>query len=220
MFRRERLEGIGPPTVGKYGPPKFRLSKAVGTGAATTGNYVSNFPNQRAESMGFVPSAETDRLTHGRCRSDADCWRKLYSLVIRHYPTRVNLLMLFRKQTLVIKRTQSLPTMSLWLSNFIRSWPLLTYAVTWVTVMTLMVAVASLSPEVAFVSAISSSEKCKSTSDGFLVRVRVPLEETPCFPAHLLTKSNMDVIVPPVFAALIVAACACVVRAVGLWEHD
>lgn len=109
-------------------------------------------------------------------------------------------------------------SMFLWLSNFIRSWPLLIYAATWIMVMTFTVAVASLSTEVAFVSAISSSEKCKS--DGSLVRVRVPLEETPCFPAHLFTKSHIDVIVPPIFAALIVVASACVVTVVGLWEHD
>ncbi|KAK7355649.1 hypothetical protein VNO80_14909 [Phaseolus coccineus] len=103
-----------------------------------------------------------------------------------------------------------------WLSNFIRSWPLLMYALSWVTVMTFTVAVASLSTEVAFVSAIASSHTCK-TNDGTLVRV--PLEETPCFPVRLLTNTSIDVIVPPIFAALIVAASACVVRALGLWEH-
>ena len=107
--------------------------------------------------------------------------------------------------------------MFLWLSNFIRSWPLLTYAVSWVTVMTVTVAVASLSTEVAFVSAIASSHTCKRNDGSF---VRVPVEETPCFPARLLIKTSIDVIVPPIFAALIVAASACVVRAVGLWEHD
>ncbi|RDY07303.1 hypothetical protein CR513_08595, partial [Mucuna pruriens] len=109
--------------------------------------------------------------------------------------------------------------MSRWLSNFIRSWPLLISAVTWVTVMTLTVAVASLSPEVAFVTALSSPEKCKNKNDGSLVRVKLPLEEAPCFPVHLFTKSHIDVIVPPIFAALTVAASACVVRAVGLWDH-
>nr|XP_007144455.1 hypothetical protein PHAVU_007G157600g [Phaseolus vulgaris]ESW16449.1 hypothetical protein PHAVU_007G157600g [Phaseolus vulgaris] len=106
--------------------------------------------------------------------------------------------------------------MFLWLSNFIRSWPLLMSALSWVALMTFTVAVASLSTEVAFVSTIASSRTCK-TNDGSLVRV--PLEETPCFPARLLTKTSIDVIVPPIFAALIVAASACVVRAVGLWEH-
>jgi len=110
--------------------------------------------------------------------------------------------------------------MLVWVSNLIRSWPLLMYAVSWVTVMTFTVAVASLSTEVAFVSAISSSHTCKSNDGGSFVRVRVPLEETPCFPVHLLTKSSIDAIVPPIFAALIVAASACVVKAVGLWEHD
>ncbi|KAK7279452.1 hypothetical protein RJT34_24505 [Clitoria ternatea] len=110
-----------------------------------------------------------------------------------------------------------------WLSNFIHShvtstWPLLIYAVTWVAVLTLTVAVASFSPEVAFVSAISPSssfsQKCPHTS------VRLPLDVPVCFPAQLFGKSRIDLIVPPIFAALIVAASACVVRAVALWEHD
>ncbi|XP_027367380.1 uncharacterized protein LOC113873453 [Abrus precatorius] len=125
-----------------------------------------------------------------------------------------------------ILETQYFPTMSLWVFNIIRlyvmsTWPLLIYAATWVTALTLTVAVASFSPEVAFVSAISPSssfsEKCKSKS------VRVPLDvpgDTLCFPPHLFTKSHIDTIVPPVFAALIVAASACVVRAVGLWERE
>ncbi|KAJ1416867.1 hypothetical protein SESBI_17024 [Sesbania bispinosa] len=123
--------------------------------------------------------------------------------------------------------------MSLWLYNFIHlhftrlktTWPLLIYAVTWVTLLTLTVAVASFSPEVAFVSAISPSssfsQKCKSKSDGPIVRVPLDVPgDTLCFPAHLFTKSNIDLIVPPVFAALIVAASACMVGALGLWEHD
>uniref|UniRef100_K7MYU4 Uncharacterized protein n=1 Tax=Glycine max TaxID=3847 RepID=K7MYU4_SOYBN len=76
-----------------------------------------------------------------------------------------------------------------WFSNLVRmhlSWPVLTYAATWIILLTLTVAVASMSPQVAFVSAItpssSFSQKCSS--------------------------------------AVIVAASACVVRAVGLWEHD
>ncbi|KAK7393294.1 hypothetical protein VNO78_21846 [Psophocarpus tetragonolobus] len=107
--------------------------------------------------------------------------------------------------------------MFLWLSNFIRSWPTLIYTTTWITVLTLTVAVASLSPEVAFISAISSSEKCISNVS--VVRVRVPLEETPCFPAHLFAESHIDIIVPPLFAALIIAASACLVGALGLCEH-
>ncbi|KAK7345673.1 hypothetical protein VNO77_16282 [Canavalia gladiata] len=121
--------------------------------------------------------------------------------------------------------------MSLWLFNITRlhlmsTWPLLIYAATWVMVLTLMVAVAAFSPEVAFASAIlpssSFSQKCKSKSDGTFVSVRVPLDvpgDILCFPAHLFTKSNIDIIVPPLFAGLIVAASACIVRAIGLWER-
>ncbi|TKY62257.1 hypothetical protein E2542_SST12113 [Spatholobus suberectus] len=114
-----------------------------------------------------------------------------------------------------------------WLSNLVRlhlttPWPMLTYAATWITVLTLTVAVASFSPQVAFVSAISPSssfsQKCKTSGS-----IRMPLDvpgDILCFPAHMFMKTKIDLIVPPVFAAVIVAASACVVRAVGLWEHD
>ncbi|KAI4300135.1 hypothetical protein L6164_033546 [Bauhinia variegata] len=119
--------------------------------------------------------------------------------------------------------------MSPWLSNFIRlrltaPWPLVIYAATWTALLTFTVAVASFSPEVAFVSAISPSSsfshKCKIDES---ITIRVPLDipgEILCFPAHSFAKSRIDLIVPPVFAAVIVAASACVVRAAGLWEVD
>ncbi|XP_058767904.1 uncharacterized protein LOC131641616 [Vicia villosa] len=112
--------------------------------------------------------------------------------------------------------------MSLWLYDFLRlhfhlttQWPLLIYAVTWVTALTMTVTVASFSSEVAFVFAISPSNKCNGNE------IRVPLDvpgDTFCIPAQLFVKSKIDLIVPPVFAALIVVSSACVVRAVGLWE--
>ncbi|GAU23036.1 hypothetical protein TSUD_336840 [Trifolium subterraneum] len=114
--------------------------------------------------------------------------------------------------------------MSLWFSNFFRlhfptSWPILTYATTWIMLLTMTVAIASISPQVTFVSAISPaslfSQKC--TNDGF---IRMPLDvpgEILCFPSHLFVKSKIDFIVPPIFAALIVAASTCLVRAVGLF---
>ncbi|XP_058749293.1 uncharacterized protein LOC131622285 [Vicia villosa] len=117
--------------------------------------------------------------------------------------------------------------MSLWLSNLFRlhlttPWPILTYATTWVTLLTITVAVASISPQVTFVSAISHSslfsQKCEN--DGFL---RMPLDvpgEILCFPSHLFVKSKIDLIIPPIFAALIVAASTFVVRAVGLFEGE
>ncbi|KAJ7977096.1 Forkhead box protein G [Quillaja saponaria] len=117
--------------------------------------------------------------------------------------------------------------MSLRLSNFIllhltTRWPLLIYATAWTTLLTATVALASFSPEVAFVSSISpsSSFSRKCTAEGFF---RVPLAlpgDILCLPAHLFVKSKIDLVVPPVFAAVIVAASACVVRAMGLWEDD
>ncbi|KAM3736787.1 hypothetical protein ACB098_09G007100 [Castanea mollissima] len=108
------------------------------------------------------------------------------------------------------------------LSNLSSRRPLLIYAATWTTILTLTVAVASFAPEVAFVSAISSTSRfsklCETEGS-----VRLPLDvagEILCLPAHLFVKSKLDLIVPPVFAAVVVAGSACLVRAVGLWEQD
>ncbi|MED6121069.1 hypothetical protein PIB30_026694 [Stylosanthes scabra] len=117
--------------------------------------------------------------------------------------------------------------MSFWLSNFIRlhlttPWPILIYAFTWTTLLTLTVLAATLSLQVAFISAItpssSFSQKCNNVGS-----IRMPLDfpgDTLCFPAPLFMKSKVDLIVPPVFAAVIVAASAFMVRAVGLFDRD
>ncbi|KAK7245253.1 hypothetical protein RIF29_40090 [Crotalaria pallida] len=116
--------------------------------------------------------------------------------------------------------------MSRWLSNFTRlqlttTWPILIYAATWMTLLIFVVAVATFSLQVAFVSAISPSSFSQNCNDdGY---IRMPLDvpgDILCFPAHLFMKSKIDLIAPPVFAAVIVAASAYVVRAVGLWEHE
>ncbi|KAJ9186228.1 hypothetical protein P3X46_005755 [Hevea brasiliensis] len=95
--------------------------------------------------------------------------------------------------------------------------PLLLYAATWTALLTTIVAVASFSPEIAFVSAISTSSsfsrKCEVEGT-----VRVPVDlpgEIVCLPAQLFVKSKIDLIVPPVFAAVVVAGSAWVVRAIG-----
>ncbi|PON76155.1 forkhead box protein G [Trema orientale] len=104
----------------------------------------------------------------------------------------------------------------------LRRWPLLIYAASWTTLLTLTVAVVSFSPEVAFVSAISTSSsfsRACHTDDA----IRVPLDmpgQIICLPANRFTKSNIDLIVPPVFAALVVAGSAFLVRAAALWEYD
>jgi len=126
----------------------------------------------------------------------------------------------------ILSNHQELPTMSFfWFSSLVRlhiTWPIVSYAATWITLLTLTAAVASISPQVAFVSAISpsSSFSQKCSTDG---SIRMPLDvpgDILCFPPHMFVKSKVDLIVPPVFAAAIVAASACVVRAAGMWEHD
>ncbi|XAR68970.1 hypothetical protein NMG60_11000396 [Bertholletia excelsa] len=110
------------------------------------------------------------------------------------------------------------------LQRLISRWPLLLYAAAWTAILTATVAVASFSPELAFVSAIAPasafSRRCQASSEGF---VRVPLDvpsEVLCFPAHLFGRSKLDLLVPPVFAAVIVGGSAYAVRAWGLWEAD
>ncbi|XP_042478756.1 uncharacterized protein LOC122059788 [Macadamia integrifolia] len=103
--------------------------------------------------------------------------------------------------------------------------PLLLYAATWTVMLTATVALVSFSPEMAFVSAISPSSSFSRACDsqGQVGRVRVPLDvpgEVVCLPAHLFSKMTfLDFLVPPVFAAIAVAASACFVRALALWEE-
>ncbi|XP_010505342.1 PREDICTED: uncharacterized protein LOC104782178 [Camelina sativa] len=103
--------------------------------------------------------------------------------------------------------------------------PLFVYGVTWTLFLTITVAIISLAPEFAFVSAIYLS----SSSMGFSLRcgsdaaVLVPLDlptEMFCLPANLFRRSKMDLVVPPVFAAIVVALSAVVVRTMGLWEAE
>ncbi|KAL9999236.1 hypothetical protein Hdeb2414_s0495g00905341 [Helianthus debilis subsp. tardiflorus] len=105
-----------------------------------------------------------------------------------------------------------------------RRWPLLVYATTWTTILTVTVAITSFAPEFAFVWAIAPSSSfsrvCQDQREGF---VRVPFDvpsEVFCLPAEMFKKSKMDLVVPPIFAAIVVAASACLVRALGLWEVD
>ena len=85
-----------------------------------------------------------------------------------------------------------------------------------------MVSIASFAPEMAFVSAVSPSSSfsrsCKT--EGL---VKIPLDfprEKVCLPAHMVKRSKMDFFVPTLFAGLVVAGSACVVRSLGLWESE
>ncbi|KAK2986136.1 hypothetical protein RJ640_014469 [Escallonia rubra] len=102
--------------------------------------------------------------------------------------------------------------------------PLLVYAAAWTTLLTVTVAAASFWPELAFVSAVSPnslfSRGCPVEGGSW---VRVPVDvpaEVFCLPSSLFGRSKMDLLVPPVFAAVVVASSAFLVRALGLWEVD
>ncbi|KAK8685385.1 hypothetical protein V6N13_041388 [Hibiscus sabdariffa] len=115
-----------------------------------------------------------------------------------------------------------LPSLTPLLHRLTLRWPVLLYAATWTAILTAMVALASFSPEVAFVSAISQSSSF-SKACGREGLLRVPMDvagEKLCLPVHLFGKSKIDWIIPPVFAAVIVTGSAWVVRGMGLWEFD
>lgn len=101
-------------------------------------------------------------------------------------------------------------------------WLLLLYAAAWTAVLTVTVAVASFTPEIAFVSVIAPtsffSQACAKPGS-----VRLPLDipsDRFCFPARLIKRSTIDMVVPPVFAAVVVVGSACLVKAVGLLEAE
>ena len=80
----------------------------------------------------------------------------------------------------------------------------------------------SVSPELAFTSSLSSFTEFSLACDGLQGKyLRLPLDkpgDVICLPAHMFEKSNVDFLIPPNFAAVVVAASACFVHAVGLWE--
>ncbi|EOY34110.1 hypothetical protein SCA6_010152 [Theobroma cacao] len=99
-------------------------------------------------------------------------------------------------------------------------WPQLLRALTWTVLLTLMVSLASFPPEMAFASAVSPSSSFSQScqAEGL---VRIPLDFPTvkvCLPAHMVKRSKADFFVPTVFAGLVVAGSACVVRSLGLWE--
>ncbi|RWR86042.1 hypothetical protein CKAN_01492400 [Cinnamomum micranthum f. kanehirae] len=114
-------------------------------------------------------------------------------------------------------------TLSFMLRYLIPGRQLLFYAASWTALLTVTVAVASFAPEMAFVWAITPSSGFSRACGEGEGAVRIPLDgpgEVMCFPAELFKRSKMDLFVPPAFAAVVVAAAAFVVRAVGLWEDE
>ncbi|XP_010521819.1 PREDICTED: uncharacterized protein LOC104800648 [Tarenaya hassleriana] len=102
--------------------------------------------------------------------------------------------------------------MESFLRRIMAGWPVFVQAATWTVLLMFTVAVASFAPEMAFVSTVSSSSAKPCGGDGFS---RIPLDfpaESVCVPSHMVKRSSLDVCVPTVFAAVMVAASACVIR--------
>jgi hypothetical protein len=103
---------------------------------------------------------------------------------------------------------------------------LLIYAATWTAVATAAVAVAAFAPELAFVWAVRTgtplSKACAGSSDG--TSVGLPLDGPPwdvvCLPAGMFGRAPVDIIVPLVFATVVVAGAIWFTTAVGVWEDD
>ncbi|KAI3834811.1 hypothetical protein MKX03_006714 [Papaver bracteatum] len=112
------------------------------------------------------------------------------------------------------------------INRFTSNHPLLIYALVWTVLLTITVAISSLSPEIAFMTAISPSSSfstqqqhnqasCK-IEEGY---IRVPIDNTGeviCLPAHFFVKSRMDYFLPPIFAAVVVDGSVLLSR---LWDY-
>ncbi|CAO2815153.1 unnamed protein product [Amaranthus hypochondriacus] len=104
--------------------------------------------------------------------------------------------------------------------KYISSWrrSYVMYAGVWTALLTVTVAVAALTPEMTFIWAITPSSAfstaCNS-DDSFRVPVDLP-SNVVCLPSKLFQRSKIDLLVPPIFAALVVGTSACVVRSFGL----
>lgn len=100
--------------------------------------------------------------------------------------------------------------------------PLFVYTIFWTAFLAAVVTVASVSPELAFTSRLSPFTEFSLACDDLQGNsLRLPLDkpgDVICLPAHMVGRSNMDFLIPPIFAAMVVAASAFFVHAVGLWE--
>ncbi|KAK8959881.1 hypothetical protein KSP40_PGU021057 [Platanthera guangdongensis] len=95
------------------------------------------------------------------------------------------------------------------------------YVLAWTAFVVTTVSIVSLAPEVAFVWALSPASPFTHHCGGANF-VRLPLDALPneiiCIPTELFGSTSLDLIVPPIFSAVVVASSACIVRMIGLWE--
>ncbi|CAH8282484.1 unnamed protein product [Eruca vesicaria subsp. sativa] len=107
------------------------------------------------------------------------------------------------------------------LRKFSAPWPILLQAATWTVLLMVTVAFASLAPEMAFVSTLSSSSNlCGGGRDG-LVRIPIDLPgEMVCVPSQTVRRSPFDLFVPTVFAGIMVVASVSLIRSCFGIESD
>ncbi|KAL6627430.1 hypothetical protein ACP70R_031156 [Stipagrostis hirtigluma subsp. patula] len=103
--------------------------------------------------------------------------------------------------------------------------PLLLYAATWTALAVTAVAVAAFAPELAFVWAVApTAPLSRAACSGGGVLVGLPLDGPPwdavCVPAGMFGRAVPDVIVPLVFAVVVVTGAVWFTTAVGVWEDD
>ncbi|CAM0958135.1 unnamed protein product [Alopecurus aequalis] len=105
--------------------------------------------------------------------------------------------------------------------------PLLLYAATWTAVAAMSVAVAALAPELAYVWAVKPAAPLTRAcpGSGFMGgSIGLPLDGPPwdavCVPAGMFGRTVPDIIVPLVFAVVVVASAVGFTTAVGVWEDD
>ncbi|XP_033145183.1 uncharacterized protein LOC103864915 [Brassica rapa] len=100
-------------------------------------------------------------------------------------------------------------------------WPILVQAATWTVLLMLTVGFASLAPEMAFVSTLSSSSNlCGGERDGL---VRIPMDlpgEMVCVPSEMVKRSTLDLFVPTIFAGVMVVASVSLIRSCFEIESD
>ncbi|KAK9123188.1 hypothetical protein Sjap_012790 [Stephania japonica] len=97
--------------------------------------------------------------------------------------------------------------------------PVLLQAAVWCAMLSLMVGAGSMAAALGFIQSFSTA--CGGEEGMVRVAFEGPREAV-CVPGMVLrwTWSNLDCCVPFVFAALLVAASALAIRAMGLWNHN
>ncbi|CAF2283529.1 unnamed protein product, partial [Brassica napus] len=131
--------------------------------------------------------------------------------------TRINRILLSLLLFFLLNPNRNFDVLSICMDPFLRKisapWPILIQAATWTVLLMLTVGFASLAPEMAFVSTLSSSSNlCGRGRDGL---VRIPMDlpgEIVCVPSEMVKRSPFDLFVPTIFAGVMVVASVSLIR--------